>query len=809
MSRRSREVLSGLAVVILFALPLLPEILGARRLIFRDAHVTHWPWRRVAVEMLAAGEAPFIDANSSGGEPLLANPNAVLLYPTFLLERVLAPVSAFNLHYLLHVLWAFFGARALARRLRLSDGAAFLAAAAFAFSGMMLSYGSAFMNSSAAAAWLPWCAAAALDLARAPDARRAVRPGVALGIALGLQLLAGEPAISLLTVAFAGLLAAGAALAEAGGQPARRLLRLCGGLAAAGLLALGLGAPLLLPLAQVLPLTYRGQHLYSETAFGAAPLHPVRLLEWLFPRLRGNPSIVGMETAWLQGGDPHVPTYIWCVTFGVVPLLVFAAGALRAPFWNRRAIALSALALTTLLLSFGFLLPFYRVFFAIAPLRRLRYPIKFYLLTSLCVALLAGLSVQSLAKRRIGRREMALLAAVLVVFAGVWALAAPGGAIFRAILERAPETYAPVADALRATIRSDAFVGLLSVLLAGLLLRWRPGPGKAGYPLGFLALFSALIWGLPLFVAAPSGELARAPSLARLVVGEGRLYSSNTPAPRMHELEPEYPLRLPRMAKYARVQIEHLFPATGSAFGVKYLFEMDPDGSYGYYNRIAGEAAQASSPIERDRLLRLYGARFVLAREGQPNPLFRAQTGLSIGSERLVLFEDPDPLPELRWAGRVHRRRSLSATLDLVRSEAFEPGSAVALPGGTDADPSGPGSAARIGDAVVGAGSARAEVEADGDGYLVFSRTFFPAWKARVDGSPAPVLVANGRDLAVAVPAGRHRVEIEYDRGPFRLGVALQAAALSSAAVLTARTRARRRDPGAPGAAGKYPAGSR
>ena len=107
-----------------------------------------------------AGHAPFVNDAASGGQPLLANPNAVLLYPTVLLEKVVSPAAAFNLHYLLHVLWAFFGA-APGARLGLSGGAAFFGGAAFAFSGMMLSYGSAFANAGAAAAWLPWCAAAA------------------------------------------------------------------------------------------------------------------------------------------------------------------------------------------------------------------------------------------------------------------------------------------------------------------------------------------------------------------------------------------------------------------------------------------------------------------------------------------------------------------------------------------------------------------------------------------------------------------------------------------------------------------------
>ena len=287
MSSR-RALASSLAVAVLFALPLLPEILGARRLVFRDAQITHWPWRRVAVASLAAGEVPFVNAAASGGQPLLANPNAVLLYPTFLLERVAPPAVAFNLHYLLHVVWAFFGARRLARALGLADDAAFLSGVVFAFSGMMLSYGSAFMNSIAAAAWMPWCAAAVLALVESRGIAGVARGAAAAGLALGLQLLAGEPAISLLTLAFAAVLALGKALASPREGRTRALLSLAGGGAAAGVLALALAAPLLLPLSDVFPLTYRGQHLYSEHAFGAAAFTPSRAIEWLLPRFGGT-----------------------------------------------------------------------------------------------------------------------------------------------------------------------------------------------------------------------------------------------------------------------------------------------------------------------------------------------------------------------------------------------------------------------------------------------------------------------------------------------------------------------------------------
>ena len=514
---------------------------------------------------------------------------------------------------------------------------------------------------------------------------------------------------------------------------------------------------------------------------------PARLLEWLFPSLAGNPSIVGMEPRWL--GEEGLLVYVWSVALGVIPLLVVAAAALRREFWDRRAAALSVAALVTLVLSFGYRLPLYGLLYAIAPLRRLRYPIKFYLITSLCLALLAGLAAESLARRRAGARELALCGALLAVFAAAWALSAPGGFVFHALLSRIGEARLPFAEAFRGGIRADAVAGLVSAALVALVLRARRQAAGVGYVFGVLTLFAALLWGLPLFVTGASEELSRQPALARLVAGEDRLYAPDPPAPSWQSLEPEYPRRLPRASKVARLQIEHLYPATGSPFGVASLFETDPDGSYGFYNRVASEAASASAPLPRDRLLRLFGARFVLAPEGKDYPLFRARTGLSIGEERLTLFEDPHPLPPLRWAGRAHRRSSLSGTLDLVRSDLFAPASDVALPGAKDESPSGPGSSARFASVAARPSSAAVELEADGAGWVLFSRTFFPAWKARVDGVPAPVLVANGRDLAVAVPGGRHRVAIEYDRRPFRWGVGIQAAALLAAAAVALTRR--------------------
>jgi len=784
MSGRHRERLAALAVVVLFALPMLPEILGARRLVFRDAQVTHWPWRRVATASLDSGRVPFVNASASGGEPLLANPNAVLLYPTFLLERVAPPTVAFNLHYLLHVLWAFAGARALARRIGLARGPSFLAGVAFAFSGMTLSYGSAFMNSAAAAAWLPWCAAAALDLARSRSPREGVRSGAALGLAFGLQLLAGEPALTLLTAAFAGAISAGALFGSGFRSPEgrRRLPAIAAGGLLAAALAVALAAPLLLPLRQVFPLTYRGQHLYSEKAFGASAFTAERFAEWILPRFGGDPGVMGGGANWLRAIAFHDLVYVWSVTLGVVPLALIALGAARRDFWNRKTGGLAAAGAISLLFSFGLALPFYRVLFASDFLRRLRYPIKFYLLATLSAALLAGAAAEVLGRRRAGRRETALIAAAVALFGFAFLAAAPGGMLetrVAPLLAGAPTDAAAFVQAFRSAVRGDAWMGTAAAVLVLLALR-RRGLREPAWALGLLSLALALVTGLPLFVTAADKDLDRGPALLRHLRGPGRLYVSPT-LPRFDPASLAEPGTLPRFAKGARVLAEQLVAATAAPFGVKYIFETDPDGSYGYFNRLSAEAAAAATPDGRDRLLLAHGARWALAPDGEEHPLFRAVTGIEVGGKRLVLFEHDPPVPELRWAGRTWRRSSVSGILELVRDARFDPHRDVALPGRRDEDPPESGAAARLVSRRAYADGAESVVEAEAPGAIVFARTYFPAWKARVDGAPAQVQVANARDLAVAVPAGRHVVEIAWDRSPFRTGVALQAAGLVAA----------------------------
>ena len=80
----------------------------------------------------------------------------------------------------------------------------------------------------------------------------------------------------------------------------------------------------------------------------------------------------------------------------------------------------------------------------------------------------------------------------------------------------------------------------------------------------------------------------------------------------------------------------------------------------------------------------------------------------------------------------------------------------------------------------------RLEVEAERAGYVVLADAFDPGWHATLDEAAAPLLRANVAFRAVAVPAGRHVVEIVYRPRAVSLGLALTLFTLGLVAVATA-----------------------
>ncbi len=85
------------------------------------------------------------------------------------------------------------------------------------------------------------------------------------------------------------------------------------------------------------------------------------------------------------------------------------------------------------------------------------------------------------------------------------------------------------------------------------------------------------------------------------------------------------------------------------------------------------------------------------------------------------------------------------------------------------------------------------EVETTGPALLLLTENFYPAWRARVDAEPTPILRADLTFRAVPVPSGKHEVELVYRSGLFAGSLAISAAAAALALAVALIPWVRRR----------------
>ena len=137
--------------------------------------------------------------------------------------------------------------------------------------------------------------------------------------------------------------------------------------------------------------------------------------------------------------------------------------------------------------------------------------------------------------------------------------------------------------------------------------------------------------------------------------------------------------------------------------------------------------------------------------------------------------------------------------LSELASPSFDPWTSVIIEGGgARGRTSGESTEARIVEArVVSYEPQRVVIETDDSqpGYLVLTDTFYPGWKAQVDGRSVAIERANYLFRAVPVDAGTHRVTFVYEPTPFKAGVSLMLAAVVVSGGFLWRGRRRKPNP--------------
>jgi hypothetical protein len=182
----------------------------------------------------------------------------------------------------------------------------------------------------------------------------------------------------------------------------------------------------------------------------------------------------------------------------------------------------------------------------------------------------------------------------------------------------------------------------------------------------------------------------------------------------------------------------------------------------------------------------LLGIRWLYYHASRP---FQDPTWLPVGGdETMTLWRRTVGVGSVSFADRAVRRDrpDVQGMLDLVREGAIDFRTTVLLddPGPPDPEPATQSNGAVVREEPSGPNAFRFDVEAPAAGYLVVRDHDAPGWTARVDDVAVLHYRANGWFKAVRVPAGRHRVELDYRPRSFVMGMRASLVAWIAAAVL-------------------------
>jgi hypothetical protein len=785
-------VFTAVAVVVYHRAVLLGE-----QFFYRDLSMQWYPQVEAFVHAIRSRSWPVWNPFISFGQPLLANPNAQLLYPVTWLQLLLPAWTFYTWYTVFHVVLAGCGAWALGRHLGLSRPAALVGGLLFVLSGPFLSLQNLWHHF-AAAAWMPWAVRAG---DRALE-RFTVGRSLAWGALLGVIVVVGSPETPFMAAAATGALAL-RRIPEWRRQP-RRALGLLRAPLLAGLFAAALSAGQILPTLDVARSSSRADLPQVERTFWS--VHPLALAQMAVPVFAHR---LPLQPSWRERLFESREPFILSLYFGLPALALVAAGGLD-PAGRRWTWLLLALAAASVLVAMGRHLPVYPLLASLVPpIRSLRYPVKTMVVVSLCLALVGGQGFDAWRTRAARGRAWGLL--TLAVLAAAAAALAAGALVSLRAGTWGPallSTDRPYGEVLAPVARALLLAGSLGLVTA-LLARpaaWRARPSAVAAAVVLIALVDLGIAERGLNPTAPRRVFSGMPpvlAVARAEPHQRTYVYDYARGETAHRLLGHPPFVLaarqggwepwhPQLAlfTYAHATVLGIWNREGS-YSVDALKLLSPDVKT--VNALVDMSESSPSPLHRMLRLGAVGPVIALHRAGFEE-LTPVASLPSLFPEPILVFRVPDPLPRTYVVGRSRIAPPGQGWRALLAPD-FDPAREVVLPGGTPLAHDGPVGTSRI--VELRPDRVQLEAELERPGYVVLVDAFDPGWKVTLDGLEAPLLRANVAFRAVAVPAGRHRVEMRYRPASVTVGLTISAVAALVAAALWAASLLRARRAGA------------
>lgn len=678
------------------------------------------------------GRFPLWDPHLWAGQPVLGQGQAGALYPldNFFLRLPLVngavAVETWNWWFVTLHYLAALFFYWLCRDRGLGLPASVLASVGFSCTGFLGSI--PWLEIGSGVSWLPLVV---LFLLRVWEDRRALPSAVLLGFCLGLAWLSGHHEVPMLT----SYLAVGSGLMFFFWRRLRkgtwewRPLGLTG-------MAVSLGA--LISAGQTLPL-YEYGRLARRWVGVDQPLawhekvpytvHEQYSLAW--------DGLLGLLT-------PLETPEFQVLMFSGLAITLLAVLGLRTQ-WTDRAVRFAAAAgIAGWVYVLGANTPLHRLLYEVLPgMDKARVPVRGLFLVNFAVCLMAGFGVEALLHRRVARRFAIGAAAALACLAAVAHLAFP--------------VAAPGSPAL---VRAAAAAALVA---AALLMPWVPRPDSSRWR---QALPAAALLGAVLLEAGIVAGVRVAPlDAARSVCADSLLGHRQLVA----ELRRE-----PTLGRVT-VNREDVMTHLGDLHGI---------------DELQGFVAAASENLLRHELhtartQQLFGVTHHVGKEAA------AEDDVQVGAydSGVKLFRKAGALPRAWVVHRTMQVRGVSELRAAIQDPAIDlRRTALVLdpiPAVEECAAVEPVEIRRP-----GAGRVTLRINLECRGLVVLSDTYYPGWRAAVDGAPAKVHEVYGVFRGVVVEAGAHTIDMQYDPAVVKLGLGLSATgALLGLALLVAARR--------------------
>jgi hypothetical protein len=708
-----------------------------------DQYVAGYSFRDFGAEFFRdTGSIPQWNPYLFGGMPFIGAMHGDIFYPTAWLRWILPVGVGMGVGFALHILLAGLFAYIFMRALRFSWTAALVGGLSYELTGIVLSMvhpghdGKLFV--SALTPLLLWA------LLRAIRDGRGWAYGAIAGI-VGLTILTPHPPMTLYSLIAAGIFTLYLTFFDPERDRSRSRATVLLFALGSVLLGAGIAAIQILPVYHYLPFSPRAVgHSASSYAYATAyALPPAELIGTILPQFNGIGGFYWGENFFKLHSE-----YLGAV---VIALAILGLVARRR---DRAMLALAVIGLLFLLVSLGGHTPFYHLWYEIVPyIKKVRAPGMAFFLVALPVAIWAGAGAEELLARRVSARTVAVIFGAVAAFGLLGAIGA----------------LQPFAEALAVPQRLNVAQANAPELVAG----------------GLRLLLVGIIGGIAAWLVCTGKATGASAALALGIVVLGDLYSVDR---KYVEFSPptsvifardsitSYLAQQPKPFRVFDAPVESAFQVS-SVYPGDYLMAQQVQTVFGYhgneefmYDELWG-GKNIYQHMVSPTLWALWDVEYVLFGQELDVPGYHKVMGpvqTTPGSVGILYQRDSASTYARLVPGAIKLPgdRIIPTVLDPkfpYESVVVLNDSAAATPAPLARQlPAPTGVRATVTHWTAGAMDIRLDSTDTRPLWLVIAETYFPDWRATVDGKPAPLYPGNGAQLTLQLPPGAREVSLQF-----------------------------------------------